>query len=204
MVWYNLSMHKLYELVVPSWAEAFLYLAVSLVLLLILNAGALWNALLHSAGTDTATMKSIDDGLRDLVTHLTTLSDPQLVNGFVWGATAALGVFLAVAIVGFMRSTRDSASDLHSRRGEISFTESLVVRVAALGSVILTALFGVFGLLPVFSYLFVTRLTDLSASWQNGPTALLAWLGVATIGYLLAVLCRLVVLRVRVFSTTID
>jgi hypothetical protein len=204
MVWYNLYMHKLYELVVPSWAETFLYLAVSLVLLLILNAGALWTALLHSAGTDTATAKSIDNGLRVLVTHLTTLSNPQLVNAFVWGATAALGVFVAVAVTGFIRATRDSASDLHSRRGEISFAEILTVRLAALGSTIIAALFGVFGLLPVFSYLFVTRLTDISASWQNGPTALMAWFGVATTGYLLAVLCRLVVLRVRVFSTTID
>jgi hypothetical protein len=197
-------MHKLYELMVPAWAEAFLYLAVSLVLLLILNAGTLWSALLHSAGTDTATAQSIDTSFHDLIAGLTRLSDPQLVNAFVWGATAALGVFIAIAIAGFIRATRESASGLQGRGGEVSFAESILVRLAALGGAVIAALFAVFGLLPVFSYVFVSRLSNLSDSWQNGPVALLAWLGVALSGYAVAVLCRLVVLRVRVFSAVID
>lgn len=197
-------MHKLYELVIPSWAEALLYLAVSLILLLILNASTLWNALLNSAGADSATSKSIDGGLHGLISTLTTLSDPQLVNAFVWGATAALGVFVAVAIGGFLRATRDSAGDLRTRRGELGFAESLTARLAAIGGLILATLFGVFGLLPVLSYVFVVRLAHLADNWQNAPSALLAWLGVALCGYSLAVLCRMVALRVRVFSTTID
>src|SRR4051794_40109413 len=116
MVCYNFTMHKLYELIIPSWAEASLYMVISLIILLILNASMLWNALLNSAGADQATSQSIDGGLRSLITSLTTLSDPQLVNAFVWGATAALGLFVAVAIGGFVRSTRERASDLKSRR----------------------------------------------------------------------------------------
>jgi hypothetical protein len=197
-------MHKLYELIVPSWAEAFLYLAVSLVLLLILNAGMFWNELLHSAGTDTATAQSIDSSFHDLVAGLTRLSDPQLVNAFVWGATAALGVFIAIAIAGFVRATRESATGLQSRSGEVSFAETTLARLAALGGAIIAALFAILGLFPVFSYVFATRLSHVPDNWQNGPVALLAWLGVALSGYLVAILCRLVVLRVRFFSAFID
>jgi hypothetical protein len=204
MVCYNFIMHKLYELIIPSWAEASLYMVISLIILLILNASMLWNALLNSAGADQATSQSIDGGLRSLITSLTTLSDPQLVNAFVWGATAALGLFVAVAIGGFVRSTRERASDLKSRRGEISFVESLVVRLAALGGAILAALFVALVLLPVLSYVFVTNLTHLSEQWQSGLVAALAWLGVALAGYAVAVLCRLAALRVRIFSSTID
>jgi hypothetical protein len=197
-------MHKLYELIIPSWVEALLYLSVSLVILLIMNAGSLWNALLYSAGTDPATSQSIQSGLRSLVSTTTTLSNPQLVNAFVWGATAALGLFVAVAIGGFVRSTRESAIDLHSRRGEISFVERLIVRLSAFGGAILAGIFGIVVILPVLSYVFIHHLLHMSEDWQNGPIVLLAWLGVALTGYVLAILCRLAALKVRVFSSIID
>lgn len=197
-------MHKLYELIVPSWAEVLLYLVFSLALLVILNAADLWNALLRSAGTDQATDKSINGGLHQLIAHVTTLSDPQLVNAFVWGATAALGLFIAVAIGGFLHATKQDAAGLQNRRSGVGFIESLLIRLSAVGGFIIAALFSIFGLLPVWSQLFVANLTHLSDRWSNGLSALCAWLGVAFAAYCLAILCRLATLRIRVFSSVID
>lgn len=195
---------KLYELVVPSWAETLLYTTCSLILLFALNAGNLWRFVLDSAGTDTATAKSIDVGFKELVTKLTTLSDPQIVNAVVWGATAALGVMLAVALASFVQATAYDARSLRAQKSELSVVKKWVIRGASLISLMIAALIAGFVLLPVFSYLFASRVVDLFGAWHNLPVAVVSILGTALSAYVLAILCRLLVLRIRVFSTYID
>lgn len=190
-------MHKVMELLLPSWAEAALYWVLGLLTLVALNAGGLWHLVLNASGTDSATAKSIDEGFRDLISRTTTLSDPQLVNAVVWGATAGLGVCITVAIIGFVRSTNE---DAHARSG----LERIAVRIISLLAVVLSTALTVFVLLPTFSYEFMSRTTHLIDSWTNTLIAVVAITGVGLCFYALAVLCRLLVLRIRVFSTVVE
>jgi hypothetical protein len=197
-------MHKLLELILPSWAEVALYSAIGFFGLILLNVSTLWRSLLQSSGVDVATATAIDESLRQTVREHTTLSDPQVVNGVVWAATAALGVCVALAITGFIRSENQDLHGARKRGGAVFLFERLVARAGALACLVIAAILLFVFALPQLSHAFVVHITEPIAQWYNVPLAIACCLGAGVCVYVLAVLARLVALRVRVFSAVID
>jgi hypothetical protein len=196
-------MHKLYELIMPTKTEALLYATGSLLLLLIMNINGWWHLLLSDAVRDPATVRSIDGRFHDFIADHTSLTNPQLVNGFVWGATALMALSLALAVAGFIHDAQVHSADLKTRNGEISFFERLFVRAAGSIGLTLGTILCLFEILPALSARFAAYLLRdygiRSLLWILATTLCLA---LAVYG--LAIFCRLAALRVRVFSETID
>jgi uncharacterized membrane protein len=192
-------MHKLYELIVPTLQEVILYIFGGLALMLAVNASSLWQVVLNSTNTDVATSQTIGLSMKQLVAHFTTLPDAQLVNAVVWGMTAALGLMLATALASFVRSTSE---DRHA--SEATFIEKLVIRLAAGVGLVLLVLLFLFKLLPSWSKTFVDHLGNATDTWSNVPVVLLIVLGVTVCLWALSVLCRLLALRIRVFSNVLE
>ncbi len=192
-------MHKLYELLIPTWQEVILYLFGGLALMLAVNASALWQAMLSSANTDAITSQTIGLSMRQLVAHFTTLPNAQVVNAVIWGMTAGPGLMIAAALASFARSTSEDR-----REGETTFVEKLVIRLASgIGLVILTLLF-IFDMLPSWSRTFVDHVAHATERWSNVPVALLIVAGVSLCLWALSVLCRAMALRIRVFSNVLE
>jgi hypothetical protein len=190
-------MHKLFELLKPSVYEVVIYPLGALLLLLVLNGATIWQSLLHAVQTDPQTAQSIGVGFRGFLERYTTLSDPQVVNAAVWALTGGLGFMLTVALVAFIHTYQ-------SDRIEPTFLERFGIRILALGSLVLLAALLSTIVLPICSKAFVRTALHLSSNWYNALEFVGSILLLAVCLYVAAVLCRLVVLRLRVFSTVIE
>jgi hypothetical protein len=190
-------MHKLLELLFPTKEEAIFYPFGALLLLGILNSVTLWNELLNAIRTDPATTHSISEGLRGFLERYTTLSNPQVVNSVVWALTGGLAFVLVVALLAFVNTLKDD-------RNEVTFIERFGIRLLALGALVVLAILTLTVVLPLTSRTFVRTAVHMTAAWYNVFEFIGSILLMALCLYVAAVLCRLVVLRLRVFSTVID
>jgi hypothetical protein len=115
----------------------------------------------------------------------------------VWALTGGIGFMLTVALVAFMHT-------LHDDRVEPTFIERFGIRLLGLGSLVLLLALFVTTVLPNCSRVFTRTLLHMTAQWYN----IFQFLGsvslVALCLYVAAILCRLVVLRLRVFSNVIE
>lgn len=190
-------MHKLFELLLPTKEEIILYPFGALLILGILNSVTIWNQVLRATQTDPATTQSISEGLRGFLERYTTLSNPQVVNGVVWALTGGLAFILVVALTAFIRTVQDD-------RAEPTFLERFGIRLLSLGALVILGSLLITVVLPLTSRVFVRTTVHLAAAWYNIFQLLGALLLMALCLYIAAVLCRLVALRLRVFSTIID
>jgi hypothetical protein len=197
-------MHKLLELCKPGLDEVFLYLFMAFCLLFIGNMPGLWYFLLSSSHTDPETAQLLGVNLRNMITSHTSLSDPQIVNAFIWGMTAALGLVLAVGITDFFRAEAEDKLMIHQRGGAVSFVSRLALRLAALLGLVAYGVLFVLVLLPGLLRLFLAAVTHPLVNSTNLPLALVSLLATAASIYLFAIMIRLLLLRVRVFETFIE
>jgi hypothetical protein len=169
----------------------------SFLLLLALNSVSVCNGILSVARTDAQTTHTIGVGLRGFLERYTTLADPQVVNAVVWALTGGLGFVLTVALVAFVHTLQDD-------RTEPTFLERFGIRLLALGALILLITLLLTSVLPACSRVFVRTLLHMLSAWYNVFEFFGAILLVALCLYVAAILCRLVVLRLRVFSSVIE
>jgi hypothetical protein len=196
-------MHKLLQLCKPAVDEVIFFFFFAIVLLFATHARDLWLALLSTAQTDQDTAELFGSTLKETISNATNLSDPQIVNAFIWGLTAALGLMLAAGIADFIRAEADDERLIHQQNGAVYFVTRLTLRISAFVGLIAFAVLFATWLFPALGRMLLTGIVHPLETWFNIPLAVFAVVMTAFCLYVFALLIRLLLLRVRVFSTYI-
>lgn len=172
-------------------------------MLVALNINTIYDALLASAGTDEATADSIGKAMKATIDYWTGSIDGQLTNAVVWGATGGIAFMSVVAVAAFVNQEREDAIAARTSSGKKQFIVRTAVSAAAIWALVLFLVVLTTRLAPAILEVFVSRLVTITEAWYNGLFVLGAIISAAASAYFIAILCRLIMLRVRVFSEEI-
>jgi hypothetical protein len=197
---YNAIMHKLFQLCKPGADEVVFYLFVGFFVLFAVNIPGWWQLLLSASHTDPETAQTLGTAYRQYVSNTVHLSDPQIVNAFIWGLTAAVGLVIAAGLADFLRAEAEDRRTLHQKDGAATFFIKLGLRLAAFVGIIAFGSLFIAELLPYLAKQLYTGVVHPLRFWYAIPLALFAILMTSVCLYIFALMLRLLVLRVRVFS----
>lgn len=201
-------MRKRYRLLVPYWHEVLGYTAYTGLALVLLNGGALRNKLLRNSGADSLTQETIGSAIGRTLDSVTSPLQGQLGNAVLWGLTALITFLMVVAIGSLLRGLLDDSLGLIRGRTKTASAAKfnrirIIVRLASSLALVMWVVILVLYIVPFILWGFYTLFALPQMHWYALPLGTLLVCFSAICIYIIAILCRLTALRIRVFSDTV-